>query len=261
MMRKFLVWTALLTTVLVWHPACARAAGLLEMKVRPNHIPMNATYNGLKLSVTGRIPVNAEALIRFVGKIQTHQLKKKGKALGVLWMNLGAVTFRGVPTVFILCPSDVIGNWMRKETDEWRHVALGFGALENQTDIVPPSENKNTLFQEFVKLKQHGGLYEVQKNAVKYKQVGGSVKTFSCTVSLPSDLPQGRYRVQVFALRGGRVISHGEETIEAAATGLPAALSSLAFHHGTLYGVLAVLVALLAGALTGFIFKGGKGAH
>lgn len=261
MIKKLLVWTSLLLTGLAWYPGCAMAARLLEIKVQPNHIPMNATYNGIKISVTGRLPSNAEALVRFVGQVETNRLKKKGKVLGILWMNLGAVTLRHVPKVFILCPSNVILNWMQKKMKGWHHFALGFGALEKQAEIVPASEEKHTLFQEFVKLKEHGGLYEVQKNAVQYKQVSGSMKSFSCTVSLPSGLPQGIYTVQVFALRDGDVISHGEEMVEAAETGLPAALSSLAFNHGTLYGVLAVFVAILAGVLTGFFFKGGKGAH
>jgi hypothetical protein len=38
-------------------------------------------------------------------------------------------------------------------------------------------------------------------------------------------------------------------------------MSSMAFNHGTLYGIVAVMVAILAGLLTGVVFKGGKGAH
>ena len=48
--------------------------------------------------------------------------------------------------------------------------------------------------------------------------------------------------------------------IEAKKVGMPAFITSFAFNHGTLYGVLAVLVAIIAGLVTGVIFKGEK-AH
>ena len=42
--------------------------------------------------------------------------------------------------------------------------------------------------------------------------------------------------------------------------GLPRILSSLAYRHGVIYGLLAVLIAIVTGFAMGFIFKG-KGAH
>ena len=49
--------------------------------------------------------------------------------------------------------------------------------------------------------------------------------------------------------------------IDVREVGMPAWISSLAFNHGALYGILAVLVAVVAGLGTGILFKGGKGAH
>jgi uncharacterized membrane protein YraQ (UPF0718 family) len=43
--------------------------------------------------------------------------------------------------------------------------------------------------------------------------------------------------------------------------GLPALLATLAYEHGALYGVIAVIIAILTGFAMGYIFKKGGGGH
>jgi hypothetical protein len=78
---------------------------------------------------------------------------------------------------------------------------------------------------------------------------------------MPSDLPRETYQVEVVAVRNGGVVARARQPIIAREIGMPAFISSLALKHSTIYGVLAVLVAAIAGLVTGVIFKGGKGAH
>ena len=65
----------------------------------------------------------------------------------------------------------------------------------------------------------------------------------------------------MFTVEGGAITGTARREIDAREVGMPAWISALAFNHGTLYGVLAVLVAIIAGLVTGIIFKGEKGAH
>ena len=74
-------------------------------------------------------------------------------------------------------------------------------------------------------------------------------------------MPQGVFKIEVFAIRDDAILATGTQEMKVAEVGLPAMMSSMAFNHGTLYGIVAVMVAILAGLLTGVVFKGGKGAH
>ncbi|MFZ0449481.1 MAG: TIGR02186 family protein [Desulfatiglandaceae bacterium] len=244
-----------------WCPDSPMAALPMQMKLKPNHIFIGATFNGARISVTGNVPANSEVLIRLMGPFENTKLKKKGRALGFLWMNMGAVEFQNIPSVFLLFPSNALEKSLKNDSDEWRKIGLGFGALEKQAKIIPASEDKQKLFKEFRKLKESAGRYEIQKNKVRYGETHGSTKTFTATMSIPSGMPKGSYKAQVFAIKNGSVVTSAEEHIIAEETGFPATLSFLAFHHGTLYGVLAVLVAIIAGLVTGLVFKGGKGGH
>jgi hypothetical protein len=67
--------------------------------------------------------------------------------------------------------------------------------------------------------------------------------------------------VTTFILENGRVLKTDERQLKIKEIGLPAMISALAFDHAILYGILATLIALGAGLLTGFVFKGAKGGH
>lgn len=238
----------------------ADAATDLSVTVLPEQISIGAAYNGARLSVAGEIPSDASALVRITGEQEHYTLKQKGRALGVLWMNLDSVTISNLPSVFILyLPREAVaGNNARPA---WQTLGLGLEGLRKQADIVARDDDKVGLFDEFVKLKKKAGLYGVVVDAVRYGAAAGPVKSFEAVLRLPAALPQGRYQIQVFAVTNGVVEATAERTIDAVEVGMPAWISAMAFNHGAIYGVLAVLVAIVAGLLTGILFKGEKGAH
>ena len=87
------------------------------------------------------------------------------------------------------------------------------------------------------------------------------MKSFNALLTLPAALPPGTYDIEVFTIKNGIIDEPVVKTIDAREVGTPAWISKLAYNHGILYGVLAVLVAVMAGLLTGVLFKGAKGAH
>jgi uncharacterized protein (TIGR02186 family) len=240
-----------------------RAAGAKELQVavQPNQILMGATYNGQSIAVTGTMPADAMAIIRVTGHAERSKLKKKGRALGVLWMNLDAVEISNVPNVFLLYLPEGVQAAPQMDRPSRSMAGLGMEAIRKQADIESKDGDKDALFGDFVKLKQKAGLYATVPDAIGYAEESKDVKSFHCTVSMPSTLPQGTYQLEVFAIDKDNVVSYASQQIEAKEVGLPAFISSLAFQHGALYGVLAVLVAVMAGLLTGVMFKGGEGAH
>jgi len=259
--RLLLVIIAFSMGIMVWHSASVGAAIPIKIKLEPNRILMGASFNGTEITVTGKIPTDSEVLVRLVGHYADTKLKKKGRALGFLWMNMGAVEFRNVPSVFLLLPSSSLEKLSQSKNDEWQHMGLGFASLEERTEIIPVSEDKHKLFKEFRRLKESAGLYGIQKNRIRYGNTDDSMKAFTATMTIPSDIPQGSYKVEVFGIRNGTIEASAEEEIKAGEVGLPATLSFLAFNHSTLYGVLAVAVAIIAGLVTGLVFKGAKRGH
>jgi hypothetical protein len=63
------------------------------------------------------------------------------------------------------------------------------------------------------------------------------------------------------AVRDGRVAERAQASFTVARTGVVAWLSDMAFNRAALYGIMAVVIAIIAGFAVGMIFKKGGGAH
>lgn len=263
MIKKLFV---IVTLCLTWlggglGPA-AHASTDPNITVHPQHILIGAGYNGEQVTVSGKVPSDATVFVRVTGKPEHSKLKQKGKAMGVLWMNLGSVEISRAPDVFLLyLPEDVSREDVQTGQVVWRNLDIGLDHLRTAVDIVADGADKDAVFDEFVKLKEDSGLYGIVNNAVHYDRNDGTMKTFSAVLSMPAALPQGRYTIEVLTLAGDTAHTLADVDIDAREVGMPLWISKLAFDHSTLYGILAVLVALMAGLVTGIIFKGEKGAH
>jgi uncharacterized protein (TIGR02186 family) len=254
---------AIFGLLLALFPLASTASARLpiHLQLAPAEIEMGLSYQGVDLTISGKIPSNSEVLVRVTGKPEHQKLKKKGRALGLLWMNMGAVSIDNVPSVYLLYPSAALAEIEKNQPEQWRRLGMGFEALRDRVQILPADEDKEKIFGEFVKLKEDADLYGIERGAVHYQENGEGLKSFSCVAPLPSDLVPGEYTVEAMAVKDGTIAARGTTGITAAEIGVTAALASLAFNHGTLYGVLAVLVALMAGLFTGVVFNGSKGAH
>ena len=75
-------------------------------------------------------------------------------------------------------------------------------------------------------------------------------------------MPPGKYEIVVYNLNNKHQIENLEKDFfEVKLTGFPKFISDMAFNHSLIYGILAVIIAILAGFVMGFIFKDKGGAH
>lgn len=239
---------ALLSLVL---PVAARAAGDLEFSLNPASIQIDALYNGATLAVTGLAPAGSEVIVRFLGAPGEQHMKQKGRALGLLWMNLGSLTYKGVPSVYL-----VTGT---KPLDELGPAAEPFGlkGVESEFSVEPAASDTPEARGEFVKLKASEGLYRQNPAGVILDPATGAFRT---DLRIPSRLSPGSYMVEVAALKDGQVVASSRKNIQVNLVSAPALLADMAFGHSALYGVLATIIALLAGLAIGLVFQS-KGAH
>jgi len=259
--RPLITGTILLLVGLLCSPPLAGAAVTFKVKLDPSVIHIGAFYNGERVSVTGEVPGKSEVVIRVKGKRQDLEFQKKGRVLGVLWMNLETVTFHQLPNVYLLYTAKSFEDMARLNRGEPGVQEVSLNSLDSQVDITPTPADKHALLEELLKLKRSEGLYGVRNDAIHYGESQGSTKPFSATLSMPPRLPPGEYTVEIFALNQGDIVASTTDHLKVDEVGLPAALSALAFEHGGLYGVMASLIAIAAGLLMGLLFKGSKGAH
>lgn len=242
-------------------PRSASGAAPATVNAKPNKIAVGALFSGADLAVSGTIPMGSQAVVIVTGRMQDLSLKTKGRALGILWMNLGSVTFHHVPTLYIVNAAETPEQTGDSDSGEAQRLGVGLESLEAQVEITPNSGDKDVLSREFLKLKENEGLYAIHDGTVHYGVRENGMRSFETHVHIPARVAPGQYEVKVLAFNGGHVEATATQGIEVEEVGVPAFLSSLSFKHGGLYGLLAVVVAIGAGLLMDFFFRGQQGAH
>ncbi|NIA08416.1 MAG: hypothetical protein GWP10_01235 [Nitrospiraceae bacterium] len=250
MSKNSCLYIVLLIVFLLSLPAAAFGVSL---RLQPKNVLISAFYDGATVEATGEVPQDCRALILVRGPGEDVHLKKKGKVGGLLWMNMGNVTFQHTPCVYMLYADSNLSPSLDAE--------VGFPALKKVIDIIPANENKNFLFGEFLKLKESQSLYAVHLKSVSYIAGSGDMRSFKATIIIPPRMRPGDYTVQAFAVKDGHVLNKASEDLRIKLTGFPHEIEQLAFGHSLIYGIIAVLVALTAGLFIGIVFKGKGGAH
>ena len=260
MTRKIAIGTLFTLFAALALASNAPATAPQALSVSPQVVPVGVFYGGADVTVEAMIPGGCQAAVLVTGDSADLTLKKKGKRGGILWMNVGTVSFKSVPVVYKLHGSQNPETLAPKSV--LAAMNLGYDAVAEKAIGSEKSPERTRLFWELVKLKEREKLFSMKAEGVSLSpDVDGRTRV-SARFRLPAGTPIGAYRISLFAFRDGRgqLVSSG--SIEVKRVGLVNLTVSLAHRHGTFYGILSVLIALGAGLFTGFLFgMKGKGGH
>jgi len=228
----------------------------LHLHLSPETVDIGTFYNGANVTVTGVVPIASDIVVRLSGEGEELHLKKKGKVGGLLWMNTGDVTFHNAPKVYKL----VTGNTL-KDLDNSPARELGFAALKNRIKIVPEDSNNSFLLKEFIRLKTKADFYSITAKGIRYSPGKGGIKSFKATLPITPAIKQGTYTVEVAAIENGSIVGRSSLPLVLKQIDFPKKLSSMAFDHSLWYGIISVIIAVLAGLFMSFLFKDTGGSH
>lgn len=237
-----------------------RAGGdRIPLIIEPDRIEVGFFYGGRNISVRANVPAGYHVLVKVSGATQTLELKKKGKVLGFLWMNVGEVVYEDVPGLYILrsshkladlAPADVLQQW-----------EIGYDALK--ADVVKaPDDDAGRLFPDLIKLKEGEGMFTIGEGDIRRAPMPDGREEIVTEFRLPPKAPVGEYLVALYGFQNGSGTLLGSGIITLEQSHLVRFITSMVAHQSLLYGCLAVMIAIIAGLLTGVIFGLGKGkAH
>jgi hypothetical protein len=219
-----------------------------QVSVEPRAVVAGLFYEGASIHVDATVPPGAAVAVLCRGADAPLLLKKKGKALGLLWMNVGDASWEEIPELYLLRSSAALDRLA--PAGELERLGIGFPALRTRAR---PGPGADSLFGELVQLKERDGLWAIATDGVELR-AGAEAVAAVTELPLPVKAPPGTYRILVYAFLDGRGELAGSGEVEVRQGGVPALIASLAKEHGLLYGVVAVVVAVAVGLLTGVVF-------
>ncbi|MGA9752432.1 MAG: TIGR02186 family protein [Acidobacteriota bacterium] len=219
----------------------------VTVRAYPPEIRMSAGYHGASVAVRGRVPPGCEVAVILSSPLAGEAWPRRSKH-GPFWITTGAVRFEGVPWLYQIRTSRPLAELLPPS----RQAALGLGAPGLKATVgVRPSQNRDLYIEELIRARSAAGFYDLGGGGLTLSPSG----EFRTAFTWPASAPPGRYEVKALALREGHRVGEAALTIRLRKVGAEAWISDLAARHAWLYGLLSVLVAVLAGLAAGWLFR------
>ena len=256
MRKKIILFLTIIFSLGLLLSVSAKASVTCE--IVPNYIPIHFFYNGAELKIFGHADHPADYVVVIKDEAEKLVLRRKGKVKGLFWMNVGEVTFEPVPKVFMVFANKPLDEILDK-TEQERY-DIGYAALFHEVRVhgVPQSEREKWI-KEFIKFKEHLHLYREKFHTIQVKEEGNS-SSYIFDMHWPYQAVPGIYTVTVYAIQNDQVVGTCTKTIKVEKVGLLKKITDLAFEKPALYGIIAIIIAVVAGVGVGLVF-GSKGGH
>jgi len=247
--RPFLVAAALTLAAALAIAGLARAAGEpLEVDLNARFIAVTAGFTGATVDLYGATDGAGDVIVVVRGPPMDITMRRKERVAGI-WINAASLEFDNVPGYYHVAASKPLGEIATPETLAASVIGVDRLPLAMNAAVAAPeaSEWRAAL----VRVQQRSGLFPQQVGKVFFR----GTRLFTTRLVLPANVPTGHYDVDVLLVEGRHIIGHRQAQLEVRKTGFEAGVHSFAHERPALYGLIAIIIALVAGWLAGLVFR------
>ena len=242
--KLYLPFAAILVTVALGLARADSPPQPVSVKVTPPVVPMGTFYGGAKVRVEGKVKQDSDVVIAVRGSEATEVFNKVGR-VGPIWVNTGKVFISGIPSLLLVFSSKPLSVCLsRAEIDRYQ---LDAAAIRKGVKVKPRQEDGDPIASDFVKLKMRQRNYQVAGGGIQTGRPDEEGVPYLADFTWPKNAPPGTYEVSVYACRDGEVKDTWEVPLEVVEVGFPAMIASLARNRPATYGIISIVVAIIAG--------------
>jgi uncharacterized protein (TIGR02186 family) len=233
--------------IMLW-AAPARAEALVADLT--NHlIAITTGFTGASVVLFGAIDGPGDVAVVVRGPDREMTVRRKSRVAGI-WVNSQEVIFANVPSFYFVAASRQLDEIVSPATAAFYR--LGVTNLELKPEGTPPPQIAGEFVTALVRTQQHARLFPNSVSKVNF--IGE--RLFRTTIEFPSNVPTGTYLVQVFLVRDKDVVGGQTTPLVVSKVGIDADVFGFAGRQPAVYGVIAVLTAMVAGWLASLPFRG-----
>jgi uncharacterized protein (TIGR02186 family) len=244
-MKRFALTALILLSL---RPAPAAASELVA-DLSDHLVEITMGFEGAELLLFGAVEGEGDVVVLVHGPAEDLTVRRKDK-IGPIWMNRGEVAFSGIPAFYRIMSTQLPSGWLPETVRERHQIGIDHLRLSPTDDTLEPAEKK--IFQDaLVRRKQAIGHYGNEIGVIKML----SERLFRTDVTFPTNVPVGNYTVEVFLIQDGKVVSAQTTPLYITKTGILAEIVQFAHDYAAIYGILAIIFAVLAGLGANAVFR------
>lgn len=242
--------------VLLCGPAMAES---VTMALSAERVGINSNFSGTEITVFGSIDRDASTVSRAAeydvvvvvkGPPVDVVTRKKDRIFGV-WINRSSRTFLSIPSFYALNSNRPPDDIAQSQALKVNQIGLANIIFPVSTDSIQVPGNSSEFAQAYRRLKADDDLFSMKTDGVEFL----NKKLFKSHIKIPSRVPVGTYRVEVFVFVQGALLAHDERTLWVSKAGFEQLVYDFSKEQGLLFGVFAVLLAIFIGWFGGVVFR------
>jgi uncharacterized protein (TIGR02186 family) len=212
-------------------------------------VSITSAFQGESILLFGMFDPPGEIVVVVVGPPARDTVLRKQRVLG-LWLNTSRQAFDDVPAYYSIAASQPLQRLLA------RSAGGEILSLEDRLQSVRSVGQRE--HEDLIRFRL--GLVEVKRREGLYPAAIGQVtiqanRLFRVELPFPSRLPEGTYDVRTYLLREGRIVAAVSRPLPVGKVGFSAQLAGWADNEGPLYGLGAIIMALLVGWVGGTVMR------
>lgn len=239
----------MIRALVLWVMLALPAAGeTIVAGLSHSRVSITADFTGEEILVYGAVRRDAPApegaplhvVITVEGPPTPVTVRKKDRRLGI-WVNTEAVEVDRAPSFYAIATTARLEDIL-SETENLRHQVTIPRAIR-AVGIAAQAEQSERFVDALIRIRQAETRYRRSEGAVSLTDE----TLFRTDVALPANLTEGDYRVRMFLTRNGAVVDFQEQVIFVRKEGLERFIHALAHEAPLAYGLLSLVIAVIAG--------------
>ena len=211
-------------------------------------VAITTGFTGTDVLLFGAIEGEGDLVVVVNGPPQTVAVRRKDHIAGI-WLNTDQVSVENAPAYFRVMATRELGDWLPQAIRERHRMGVEYLRLAATGDVAP--EDAKAFTEAFARNKERVGHYRVAEG--KVTKLGG--RLFRANVFFPANVPTGTSKVEVFLIRDGAVEGAQTTPLYVSQIGVGADIYLFAQEHSAFYGIVAILIAVIAGLGAAIAFR------
>ncbi len=252
-------WLGGLVMCLIVAAASPRAnAQALVTDLSDYHVAITSSFTGTQLLLFGAFgrnidPTNTDLIVVVRGPPQKITMRRRAREFGV-WVNADKIEFASAPGYYQVASTKNLDGLASNQLLARNQIGLRYLKLDPVTPevaLAPAGAPLDEYRAALIRSKIRDGLYREDIGSVTFV----SPSLFRQTIYIPANVPIGDYRVEVYLVSDGDIVSAQSSPLFIGKTGSEREISLFAHRWPLAFGLIAIVLALIAGFAAGEIFR------
>ena len=231
------------------HAPGARAVETLVADLSSYRISITSNFQGADVLLFGATEGGGDVVVVVRGPTEDLVVRRKRRVAGI-WVNRGAIKFTDVPSYYAVAATRALDEALSES--QRRRLQIGTRYLAMRPSEAGLDDAEVDRYREaLTRNKERDRLFHEAPGTVAFLDS----TLFRTKVHFPANAPVGRYNAEVYLVRDGQIITAQSTPLFISKSGVERALFDFADRRPASYGILAVILAALAGWLASVVFR------